>query len=130
MKRAWCVFALVLAACNIIPGTPLIGVWRSINAEVTLSEQGGNIIFGCAFGTFDTPIRPDLNGNFQVNGTFTISSPVQPPPDVPPPTPQPAVYSGKITGNTLTFEGTLGNGSKLGAVTVVKDGTQNVVICA
>lgn len=129
MKFArWCLLGLILVACNATTGTPLTGVWRSMWAEVTLTEVGGNIIFGCAFGQFNAAVRPDTNGEFKVSGTFTLSSPVQPP--GPPPAPQPAVYTGKVTGNTLTFSGTLENGSLISPVTVVKDGTENVLICA
>jgi hypothetical protein len=131
MKLAQCLLmGLVLTACNMVPGTPVTGVWRSIAAEVTLTEQGGSIVFGCASGQFDAPVILNARNEFRVSGTYTLGSPVPPPPGTPPPTPQPLVYTGTVVGDLLTFTGTLENGTSLGTVKVVRNGTENVVICA
>jgi hypothetical protein len=125
----WLLMGLAVSACNMVSGTPVTGVWRSIAAEVTLTEQGGNIIFGCASGRFDAPAILNARNEFRVNGTYTLGSPV-PPPHVPPPTPQPVVYTGTVVGDLLTFTGALENGTSLGTVKVVRNGTEHVVICA
>ncbi len=131
MKLAqYCLMGLVLMACNMVAGTPVTGVWRSVAAEVTLTEQGGSIVFGCAFGRFDAPVILNARNEFRVNGTYTTGSPVPPPPDVPPPTPQPVVYTGTVVGDLLTFTGALEDGTSLGTFKVVRNGTENVVICA
>jgi hypothetical protein len=40
------------------------------------------------------------------------------------------VYTGTVVGDLLTFTGTLENGTSLGTVKVVRNGTENVLICA
>jgi hypothetical protein len=72
----------------------------------------------------------NARNEFRVSGTYTLGSPVPPPPGTPPPTPQPLVYTGTVVGDLLTFTGTLENGTSLGTVKVVRNGTENVVICA
>lgn len=137
MKRWWlvAVFAgLVLIGCTqsiiSLPSTPLTGTWRSHSAEVTLSGQGGSIQFGCASGTINAPVILNVQGEFSVDGSYTQGSGVAPPPEVPPPTPQPTVYSGKVSGETLTFSFQIKGGSTSGPITVVRDSPDQVIFCA
>ena len=130
MKRwAFLVIGLALIACPQTP-TTVIGTWRSLAAELTVTEQGGSIQFGCATGTIDAPIVMNAKGEFSVNGTYTQLSGVAPPPNSPPPTSQPTVYTGRVSGNNLSFTGRFQNGTNTGSITVVRDGPAHVIYCA
>lgn len=122
------VIGLALVACPQTP-TTVVGTWRSLAAELTVTEQGGSIQFGCATGTIDAPILLNAKGEFSVNGTYTQLSGVAPPPGSNPPTPQPTVYTGRVSGNNLSFTGRFQNGTKLNSITVVRDGSVQVVQC-
>jgi hypothetical protein len=137
MKQWWLLamvagFALVGCTQTPIsaPPTPLTGTWRSIAAEMTLTVQGGSIQFGCASGTINAPVMLNAQGEFLVNGTYTQGSGVPPPPESPPPTPQPTVYSGKVSGNTLTLNLQIQGGSPGSPFTLERDGTAQVIFCA
>ncbi len=125
-------FALV--GCTQIPisapPTPLTGTWRSIAAEMTLTVQGGSIQFGCASGTINAPVLVNTQGEFRVDGTYTQGSGVPPPPQIPPPTPQPTVYSGKVSGNTLTLSLQIQGGALSSPITLERDGSAQVIYCA
>lgn len=112
------------------PSGPLTGTWRSHTAELTLTEQGGSIQFGCATGSISRAVLVNAQGEFSANGTYTQGSGVAPPPNFPPPTPQPTVYSGKLSGNTLSFSAQIQSGSSLGPITVVRDSSDQVFLCA
>jgi hypothetical protein len=136
MKRWWVlvmVAGLALAGCTQIPRlgppTPLTGTWRSIAAEMTLTVQGGSIQFGCASGTISAPVLVNTQGEFRVDGTYTQGSGVPPPPNSPPPAPQPTVYSGKVSGNTLTFSFQTQGGTLSSPITLERDGTSQVIYC-
>ncbi len=130
MKRwALLVIGLALVACPQTP-TSVVGTWRSLAAELTVTEQGGSIQFGCAAGTIDAPIVLNARGEFSVDGTYTQLSGVAPPPGSNPPTPQPTVYSGRVSGNTLSLNGRFQNGTNLGSITLVLDGPAHVIQCA
>jgi hypothetical protein len=124
--------ALGLTACTLHTGeptVPLIGTWRSLAAEVTLTEQGGSILFGCADGTMTQALNPDARGQFAVPGTFTPRSSVERV-DEPPPVPRAVIYTGSVTGDTLVFRAEFDDGTRGGDVTVVKDANAFVVMCA
>ncbi|MDX2005901.1 MAG: hypothetical protein SFU83_11535 [Meiothermus sp.] len=131
MRTAGWWVVLVLAGCggSSLPASPLTGVWRSIEAELRLTEQGGTIVYGCANGTINQPVRPDARGEFRVTGTYTQGYPVEGP-GVPPREVKPGVYSGKVVGDTLVFGFEFADGNKNGNITVVRDGRQNVLFCA
>jgi hypothetical protein len=137
MKRWWMlamVASFVLAGCTqtpiSLPSTPLTGTWRSIAAEMTLTVQGGSIQFGCASGTINAPVVVNAQGEFRVDGTYTQGSGVPPPPESPPPMPQPTVYTGKVSGNMLTFNLQIQGGSLGSPITLERDGNAQVIFCA
>jgi hypothetical protein len=136
MKRFWLlvVTGFAVAGCTqipiIAPSTPLTGTWRSIAAEMTLTVQGGSIQFGCASGTINAPVMLNARGEFRVDGTYTQGSGVPPAPQIPPPTPQPTVYSGQVSGNTLTFTFQINGGSISSPFTLERDGSAHVIFCA
>jgi hypothetical protein len=137
MKRWWVlgmIAGLALAGCTQIsisaPPTPLTGTWRSVAAEMTLNVQGGSIQFGCASGTINAPVLVNTQGEFRVDGTYTQGSGVAPPPELPPPTPQPTVYSGKVSGNTLTLSFQTQGGTLSSPITLERDGSAQVIFCA
>ena len=129
--KSWAllVIGLALVACPTTP-TSVVGTWRSLAAELTVTERGASIQFGCATGTIDAPILLNARGEFSANGTYTQLSGVAPPPNSPPPTPQPTVYSGRVSGNNLSFSGRFQNGTTTGTITVVRDGPAQVIYCA
>jgi hypothetical protein len=72
----------------------LVGSWGGEHIRLTVTEQGGELEYDCAFGTIAEPLRPDKDGNFDVRGfhTFETGGPVGP--EDPKPKGRPARFQG------------------------------------
>ena len=78
-------------------------VWGGTHASVVMSSENTTFTFDCAQGEVMSPIKPDADGNFSANGTYTPQrgGPVRKdsvPNDIP------ATYKGSIHGDTMTLE--------------------------
>jgi len=96
-------FAVSWAICQVggTPGNP--DVWGGPHVSMVISEKNATLEFDCAEGVVLNPIKPDANGNFRVDGTYTPQrgGPVKkdsPPADLP------ATYKGTIHGNTMQLQ--------------------------
>jgi hypothetical protein len=128
MKPLWLLLLVLTGCISPLPASPLTGIWRSIQAEVSLGKQGGSIEFGCARGTIGT-VNLNARGEFRVAGTYTQLSPVEHIGE-PPPVVQPVTYSGKVAANRLTFSLEFADGRKGGETSAVKDSSESVLRCA
>jgi hypothetical protein len=88
----------------------LIGSWGGENLLVEISADGATVEYGCARGTISEKIVPDSDGKFSVKG-FHLAERGGP-------TRQgsergePAIYTGTIEGNMMTFEVKLEKGNE------------------
>ena len=117
------VFAMSLFACQV--GTQTAqqpvpnGVWGGKGIQLTVTEKGAGIDYGCDSGTIDERLQPDSRGRFSARGThlFGRGGPRQP--GDPGPKPREARYEGVQKGNTLELTVLLPDlNRKLGEFTV------------
>ncbi len=83
-------------------------VWGGRDIRLRINAQGATVEFDCADGKILQPIKADANGEFTARGTFTpgLFGPVRkdnPPREVP------AIYKGKISGDTVHLQVILEN---------------------
>jgi hypothetical protein len=108
--------ALIAAACHNSPTAPdtLVGVWGGQHASLTVTESGGALEFDCAHGEITTRLVPERSGRFSAPGYYVAEGgPTGDKPEIR----QPTVYSGEVSGVTLTFRFTVQN-QQLGPFTV------------
>jgi hypothetical protein len=79
------------------------GRWGGTGISVEVSASGAKIELDCAHGTIDAPLALDEDGRFDLPGTLV--------PERPGPVrmgeeekPEPARYSGRLDGDTLTLQ--------------------------
>jgi len=51
------------------------GTWGGDHVFLEVTESGAELEFDCAHGHIDEPLRVDVHGRFDVNGTFTPEHP-------------------------------------------------------
>jgi len=105
------------------------GGWGGPHVALTVTEAGAHLEFDCASGEINEPLTIDRSGNLAVDGVFIRERHgpqrvgEEPPKD-------PARYSGKIDGNTLTFEVTLTESKQsVGTFTVTRGREPQVFKC-
>jgi hypothetical protein len=103
----------------------VLGSWGATGAIMTISDGQGDIEFGCGRASIDafTFSNPTT---FTATGTHTAGTGVQPPPGHEP-TPQPATFTGHVSGNKLTLTMTVGGNTS--TLTFTKDRQINLVRC-
>ena len=111
--------------CQMIAIADINGSWGATNAIMTVSDGHGDIEFGCGSASLDafTFSNPTT---FTATGTHTAHTGVQPPPGHEP-QPQPATFSGHVSGNKLTLVMTIA-GSK-STLIFTKDRQINLMRC-
>ena len=96
---------------------------------VDVNGGGVQLEFDCADGLIKQPIIPDKQGNFSIVGTFTQNRPGPTRMDAPDTT-QPALYKGKITGQTMTLTIELTEGkNQLGPYTLTANRAPRIMRC-
>ena len=105
-------------ACSAATSTPpadLVGTWGGDNAGMIVSANDIHVHIGCTLGDAKAPIQTDANGQFQVEGTYNVDAyPVNRG------ITHPAVFSGRITGQTMVLTVTLSDITRvLGPVTLI-----------
>jgi hypothetical protein len=80
----------------------LVGTWGGDNLVVEINTEGATIDYGCAHGTINENIVPDKQGRFSVKGLHKIHTggPTRQGSEEG----QPAIYSGTVVGNVMSFE--------------------------
>jgi hypothetical protein len=74
------------------------GTWGGDNAGVLVSDSLAHVHVGCTNGDFPRPAQLDAQGRFSVAGSYQPRAyPIERDPPVP------AVLSGTVSGNRLTF---------------------------
>jgi hypothetical protein len=97
-----------MAVCQVggTPGTP--DVWGGPHVSIVTSEKNVTLEFDCAEGIILNEIKPDADGNFSAEGTYTPQrgGPVK---KDSPLNDLPAIYKGTIHGNTMQLQVVLAN---------------------
>lgn len=82
------------------------GVWGGQHLNVHVSDEGATLDFDAAHGVIPRPVTLDDDGRFSAQGTYTAER-GGPQREGEEPEPQPAVYSGVVTGKEMTLNVTL-----------------------
>lgn len=111
------VFAAALA-CQSAPGDPITdvaGTWGGENAGLIASDTAAHVHIGCTLGETHGPIRPDLDGRFEISGTYNVDAyPVDRG------ITHPARFTGQIVGRSMTLTVMLTDTARtLGPVTLI-----------
>ena len=93
--------AVVLVYSRMMQHIPT-GDWGGSHISMNVSERSAKIEYDCATGEIPGPLTIDGEGKFHLRGTFTRErgGPVRADDT---PRPEPATYSGTITGNRMTL---------------------------
>jgi uncharacterized lipoprotein YehR (DUF1307 family) len=76
------------------------GVWGADSAALTVADTSTVLKLNCASASFDQPLSPDTNGNFQATGTYhQLGGPIA----QGDPREYPAIYSGQVSGDSLSI---------------------------
>jgi hypothetical protein len=117
--------ALVTDGCQKLAPGP----WGGEGLQLVIMADTQTIEFSCAHGTIDQPIEPDAEGRFDVTGTYTQERP-GPEREGQPAKAEPARYTGRIQGETMTLAITLGESKKpVGTYTLTKGKTVRIFKC-
>lgn len=100
-RRAASAAAAALAGLLVTAAAPapLTGVWGGPDTILTLTAEGGRIEHGCASGTLG-PLRPDATGKVRADGHVEDHVAGPQAADVAPAS-RPALFEGKVEGQTL-----------------------------
>jgi len=104
-------------------------VWGGAHVSMVASEKNVTLEFDCAEGVILNPLKPDANGNFSAEGTYTPQrgGPVK---KDSPPNDLPATYKGTIHGDTMHLEVILANKDQQPApLTLTRGQAGHVVKC-
>ena len=121
-------FALALAGAAATP-TPTakqalatkvaLGLWGGDHVRMDIAEKGAELEFDCAHGSIDQPVLLDDQGRFEIKGVFVREhhGPIRVGRE---PKPEPALYTGKLQGTTMTLWVTLlGSNETIGTYSLV-----------
>jgi hypothetical protein len=90
---------LILACSNPTAPDPT-GAWGGPEASLVLSRSGGTLSYTCGAGTIDSAWTISMDGKLAGTGQHFFGGGPVPPEGRPP---HPALYSGRIEGNTLVL---------------------------
>ena len=108
------------------PKTLPVGIYGASTAALQVTADAATIEFTCAQGTLPVPIVLDAKGAFDVAGTWTQGSGVEPPAPYPA---QPTRYAGTFDGKRLSLRATLPDGTALGPFALVPGNENPVAKC-
>jgi hypothetical protein len=78
--------------------TLAVGTWGGDNVGMIVTDSVTHVHLGCTFGDVPGKVPLDADGRFSVDGSYVLRAyPVMVGP------PLPAQFSGRVTGQTLTF---------------------------
>src|SRR4051812_5006243 len=106
---------LACSAATSSPPADLVGTWGGDNAGMIVSANDIHVHIGCTLGDAKTPIQTDANGQFHIEATYNVDAyPVNRG------ITHPAVFSGRIVGQTMVLTVTLSDNTRvLGPVTLI-----------
>ena len=105
------------------------GNWGARGISVLVEENGAKIEYDCAHGEIKEKLTVNENGEFEADGTHTRES-FGPIIQGKEPKPQPAHYTGKISGDTMTLKVTLTNSNEsVGDFTLGRDKYARLTKC-
>lgn len=105
------------------------GTWGGEHVALTVTDEGAHVEFDCAFGDISQPLTVGPDGRLAVEGVYVQEhgGPVRSGEE---PDRKPARYSGRLSGQTLTFDVTLIESHEtVGSFTVVRGVTPRVRKC-
>ena len=82
--------------------TSLSGSWGGNHVGMDITTEGARLDFDCAHGVIGEPIRPDAEGRFEVEGSYTLEGPGPARKDEA--RRYPARYWGQVRGETITLK--------------------------
>lgn len=91
--------------------TVAIGSWGGMHVGMEVTGEGAQLEFDCAHATINQSLKLNSNGNFDAQGLYVKEhpGPVRSDEDQ---SGQPAHFTGKLTGKTLTLTVSLDNSSE------------------
>ena len=107
----------------------LAGTWGGEHVALIVTDAGAHVEFDCAFGDISQPLTVDPDGRLAVDGVYVQErgGPVR---EGEEPVRKPARYSGRLSGQTLTFDVILiESNDTVGSFTVVRGATPRVRKC-
>lgn len=104
------------------------GIWGGSHAELTVRQDGATLELDCAHGAIGEPIAVGRDGRFRASGTFVAErgGPVR---EGAEPEARPAVYSGRLEGETLTLVITLEGGEEAGTFQLTHGRSGRITKC-
>ena len=101
--------ALLAAACSSGPGPSVVheGTWGGNDAGLLLSATNAHVHVGCTAGDFAAPIPVQGDGALRAEGRYSHKSELYP---VDLGVDHPAVFSGRLDGERITFTVTVTDG--------------------
>ncbi len=112
---------LLLLACEGPTGPGVTGQWGGPEAAMTLSDQGGSVLYACGEGTVDPDWHLSPGGRWSATGRHYFGGGPVPAGGH---QPHPASYQGMLTDSKLRFTVTLTDlGEILGPFTLVRNGS-------
>ena len=124
--------AVFAGACS-TPVNPsdgrVAGEWGGQHVALTVTSAGAQLEFDCASGEITKPLTVDGQGRFSVEGVYLREhpGPIHVGDD---PVRQPARYSGRIDGTTMTLDVTLiASNQTVGSFTLTRDAQPRVLKC-
>jgi hypothetical protein len=118
---------LCSSACGGSPTTPsVVGQWGGDHASLSVTEQSAHVELDCAHGDASTAIRTNT---FAVPGTFVREhgGPIR---DGETPDSHPAMFSGTVSGDSLTLTIRLTDTNEpIGTFALTRDSPGRVVKC-
>jgi hypothetical protein len=118
MPKLAALLMIAAAGCSSSPAplTEITGTWGGDNAGLIATDSSAHVHIGCTLGDTNEPLRPDVSGRFDVSGTYNVDAyPVDRG------ILHPARFTGRVSGDKLTFSVTLTDtGAQLGPATVEK----------
>ena len=110
-------------------GRLLAGTWGGEHVALIVTDAGAHVEFDCAFGDISQPLTIDPDGRLAVEGVYVQErgGPVR---EGEEPVRKPARYSGRLSGQTLTFDVVLIESNEtVGSFTVARGVTPRVRKC-
>jgi hypothetical protein len=123
---------LLAATCHSAPaasgGRALAeGAWGGAHVQMTVTAQGLTFEMDCAHGAVPGPVTLDKDGRFKVSGTFAPEhgGPVREEDE----NGRPAIYTGRLEGETLSLEIAYESGEAVGTFELVRGRTGRITKC-
>jgi len=113
--------------------TMVPGMWGGPHIAMQVTAAGAEVEFDCAHGTIEQPIRLDINGRFNVPGTFVAEGgPVSVPVDTGARSPQKVLnarYQGRVEGKKLILTVLIDSGQPSDPFSLTHDNPSGLTKC-